>query len=357
MGSCVPVAFLFEVLFSSPIAHSQNLQLIGRAGQCFTTHFYLADRRAVHFMPVSAPSSAVPVMPASSASRLHMTTTSFLAPVLIVKPSPLSQGNRYGYGYKNSNNGKRRRVTMVQNHNRNRNIPSSQDMMRPRMDPKVPPLGIPPPRRRRNVLPLASEVDFLLNHPVSELIVTNLVALSAIGFAVETVDLGHWNAVPLFLENAIASLFTAEYFLRWYGRNLSPRYLLSKLMLIDLVAILPLLLHSVDSTFLRLLRITRIFRLQRTMSDEWNDLFGDMTAAQIRLANVALTVLSIIYVSAGCFYEVERDVNPQILNFFDAFYYSTITLFTVGFGDIAPLTSLGRIGTYSMNPLHIYMCI
>lgn len=224
-------------------------------------------------------------------------------------------------------------------------------MTRPRVEPKVPPLGIPPRPRRRNVLPLASEVDFLLNHPVSELIVTNLVALSAIGFAVETVDFGGWNAVPLFLENAIASLFTAEYFLRWYGRNLSPRYLLSKLMLIDLVAILPLLLHSVDSTFLRLLRITRIFRLQRTMSDEWSDLFGDMTAAQIRLANVALTVLSIIYVSAGCFYEVERDVNPQILNFFDAFYYSTVTLFTVGFGDIAPLTSLGRLGAYQYKYL------
>jgi len=167
---------------------------------------------------------------------------------------------------------------------------------------------------------------------------------------VETIDLGAWNIVPLFLENAIASLFTAEYFLRWYGRNLSPRYLLSKLMLIDLVAILPLLLHSVDATsgsFLRILRITRIFRLQRTMSDEWNDLFGDMTAAQIRLANVALTVLSIIYVSAGCFYEVERDVNPQILNFFDAFYYSTITLLYI----YPPLLTLlycsdGLDGTY-----------
>lgn len=84
-------------------------------------------------------------------------------------------------------------------------------------------------------------------------------------------------------------------------------------MLVDLVAIVPLFLNFADgnSSFVRLLRLSRIFRLQRLMSEEWRDLMGDMTETQIRLANVALSIFSIIYMSAGFFYFAEVNVNPQ----------------------------------------------
>lgn len=220
--------------------------------------------------------------------------------------------------------------------------------------------GVPTPRRALIVrtrdspafrLPLAAKLDYLLNHPIAELLVSGLVVASCLVFALETVDLGSdfLNALPNTVENGIGALFSAEYFLRWYGRSLSPRFLLTRAMIIDFCAIVPLFVdlagRSSNSVFVRILRLTRIFRLQRVMEDEWRDLFGDMSPPQIRIANVALTVFSILYVSAGLFYDAEVTVNPEVLSFFDAFYFATITLFTVGFGDVTPLTSTGRVGS------------
>ena len=225
-----------------------------------------------------------------------------------------------------------------------------QQQEKPFTSPKVPPLGIPP-ESTEFLLPLSRELDFLLNHPVAEVIITCLVVLGAVGFALDTVDLGsqELNQLPRFFENAIASLFTAEYILRWYSKNLSIPFLFTRAMLVDLFAVLPFIFNvavpSVDSGVVRLLRLIRILRLQRILSEEWRDALGDMTQAQLRIANVALTVFSILYVSAGLFYNAEVDVNPQIITFFDAYYFSTITLFTVGFGDVVPLTSAGRIVT------------
>lgn len=200
-------------------------------------------------------------------------------------------------------------------------------------------------------LPLALELDFLLNHPIAEIGISVLVLLSCIGFALDTVDLKSvfWNTLPQYIEHASASLFAAEYFLRWYSRNLSPRFLLTRAMLIDLCAILPLFVDlspmASNSVFVRILRLTRILRLQRMMDEEAQDMFGSMTTAQVRIVNVFLTVFSILYVSAGLFFDVENAVNPQVDSFFDAFYFATVTLFTVGFGDVTPLTPKGRLIT------------
>ena len=230
------------------------------------------------------------------------------------------------------------------------NDAQQQQQEKPVTSGNVPPLGIPP-EPPEFALPLSLELDFLLNHPVAEVIITCLVVLSAVGFGLDTVDLGsqELNQLPRFLENGIASVFTVEYILRWYSKNLSIPFLFTRAMLVDLFAVLPFIFDvvgpSIDSGVVRLLRLIRILRLQRILSEEWRDALGDMTQAQLRIANVALTVFSILYVSAGLFYNAEVDVNPQIITFFDAYYFSTITLFTVGFGDVVPLTSAGRIVT------------
>lgn len=120
-------------------------------------------------------------------------------------------------------------------------------------------------------------------------------------------------------------------------------------MVIDLFTIFPFIYNIAapfyNSGAIRVLRLLRIFRLHRLFSEEWRDLFGNMMQSQCRIANVAWTVFSILYVSAGLFYYAEVNENPEVTNFFDAYYFSTITLFTVGFGDVVPSTSLGRIVT------------
>ncbi|KAI0566636.1 Ion transport protein [Gracilaria domingensis] len=232
-------------------------------------------------------------------------------------------------------------------------------------DPIQPPrIPLPPEQRQvfsagerptlRNVfppgrLPLAVELDFVLNHPATDGIIALLVMLNCLAFALQTLDVGPvWHQAFRNYENNVSIVFLMEFFGRWYGKGLSPRFLLTRAMLVDFVAIAPIGFAVADQSelfFVRILRLTRILRLQRMIMDtEASRGFMErMTNAQARLASVGLSLFSLLYVSAGLFYQVEKDVNPGIRTFFDAFYFSTITLFTVGFGDVSPLTSWGRL--------------
>ena len=61
------------------------------------------------------------------------------------------------------------------------------------------------------------------------------------------------------------------------------------------------------------------------------------------------SIFSIIFVFSGLFYFTEHNANPEIVStFFDAIYYSVVTMSTVGFGDITPVSSAGRFVTITM---------
>lgn len=201
-------------------------------------------------------------------------------------------------------------------------------------------------------LPLALELNFLLNHPATESFITFLVIVNCFAFALQTIDVG-----PLLhqafrgYENNVSILFLTEYLARWYAKGLSPRFLLTRRMIIDFLAVAPIGFAVADQSealFVRLLRLTRIFRLERIVMDSESreGMMKGMTNVQLQLASIGLSLFSLLYVSAGLFYQAEKDINPEVRTFFDAFYYSTITLFTVGFGDVTPLTSWGRISTF-----------
>jgi voltage-gated potassium channel len=153
-------------------------------------------------------------------------------------------------------------------------------------------------------------------------------------------------------ERGVSGLFAVEYFLRWYSIG-RVECLFTRSMLIDFCAvILPLGLLSAQSQnqfiglLLRGLRFTRVFQLQRLMEDEEvRVFFPSVSDSRIRIANVFLTVFTLLYLSAGFFYEVEHATNPQVTDMFTSLYYSCEVLFTLGTGDITASTTAGRTVT------------
>ena len=63
---------------------------------------------------------------------------------------------------------------------------------------------------------------------------------------------------------------------------------------------------------------------------------------------MVFTIFIIFFISAGLFFHVENGINSVVNNFGDAFYYVVVTITTVGFGDIIPISDGGRIVTVLM---------
>jgi voltage-gated potassium channel len=151
------------------------------------------------------------------------------------------------------------------------------------------------------------------------------------------------------VEVAIAAVFLVEYLLRLYGATDRVAEFLDGYTLIDLLAILPTLAVvalpvsdvSAGVGFLRVVRVVRVLRFYRFTRDA-DFFFGTVSDNALRALKLLLTVLVLFFVSAGLFYTVEHAQNPGVGTFGDAFYYTVVTLSTVGFGDITPVTPAGR---------------
>ncbi|WP_435358814.1 ion transporter [Haloarchaeobius sp. DFWS5] len=155
------------------------------------------------------------------------------------------------------------------------------------------------------------------------------------------------------IEAVVAFVFLVEYVLRLYGASDRLTEATDFYTMVDLLAILPTLsvltlpglsLLAIDIGFLRVLRVVRFMRFYRFTRDE-EFFFGSVSAHELRVLKLLLTVLTIFFVSAGLFYAVEHTANPAVGNFGDAFYFTVVTLTTVGFGDIIPVTGTGRVVT------------
>lgn len=149
-------------------------------------------------------------------------------------------------------------------------------------------------------------------------------------------------------EWIFAALFTIEYILRLVSIRKPIRYVLSPLGIIDLVALLPSYLSiffiGAQSLLvfraLRLLRVFRIFKLGHFLT-EINFLTQALKNSVRKISIFLLTVLTITVILGSIMYLVEKRENG-FSNIPESIYWAIVTITTVGYGDISPITPLGK---------------
>lgn len=155
----------------------------------------------------------------------------------------------------------------------------------------------------------------------------------------------------------VGLIFFFEYVLRLYASKANPkysgkwgrlRYVFSFWAIVDLVAVLPLFITVFDSTpflarLFRLLRIIRLLKVGR-YSQAFDALCGAIRARKYELFISSFIAFLMLFTSATGLYLVEAESQPDKFGSIPrALWWSIATLTTVGYGDVTPITVIGRI--------------
>ncbi len=188
-----------------------------------------------------------------------------------------------------------------------------------------------------------------------------LILLNAAAVVLETVDDLNQRFGSVFhaIEVVSVTIFVVEYLLRLWVAPLTPkyskpltgrlRYAFSLMAIVDLLAILPALLpliFAIDLRIIRFLRIFRVFRLFKMSRyvDSLNSLDDVVRSKKEELLVTLLMIVMLLLFSSSLMYIVETEAQPdKFPDIPSAMWWGVATLTTVGYGDVFPITPLGKL--------------
>ncbi|WP_018477924.1 ion transporter [Pontibacter roseus] len=183
-----------------------------------------------------------------------------------------------------------------------------------------------------------------------DILILMLILASIVVVSLESVVEIRRKYLPILqgLEWAFTGLFTIEYLLRIVSTRKPLRYIFSFFGIIDLLAIIPtyLSLFILGSQYLlvirvfRLLRIARVFKLTRFVTE--GQVLSRALGASLTKISVFLGVVLMTVVVVGALMYVIEGKASGFSNIPISIYWAIVTLTTVGFGDITPVTPLGQ---------------
>ena len=211
------------------------------------------------------------------------------------------------------------------------------------------------PRRKRlfdivEIGNMSDEVSRGFDYLIVITIILNIIAMFLETFE----SMQKYNTALFVVEVVTTAIFIVEYILRIYTADfLYPELSRGKAILkfvtsfegiVELLTIIPAFFLSGFAVF-RMLRVVRILRLFRV--NAYMDSFSVIASVIVEKKNQILSSVFIVIVlmlaSSLCMYSVEHEAQPEYFkNAFSGIWWSMSTLLTIGYGDISPVTTLGR---------------
>lgn len=205
---------------------------------------------------------------------------------------------------------------------------------------------------------------------IIDILLISLISLNVLSVILETLPSLQTKYQSFFdyFEFFSVCIFSIEYFSRvWssienaekdyahpiWGRL---RYIFSPMALIDLIVILPFYLGmflTVDLRFMRVLRLLRVFKLTRYSSSM--SLLLQVLADEAKSIVAALFILfMMIIMASSLIYLAEHEAQPEAFNSIPAsMWWSIITITSIGYGDVVPITATGKILTSVIGVISI----
>jgi voltage-gated potassium channel len=149
----------------------------------------------------------------------------------------------------------------------------------------------------------------------------------------------------LFIIDYAFRLYTADYKMGYKSYKAYVAYVLSPLAIFDFLSIVPVIsIFYRPLAGLALLRLFRVFRVVKLVrySKVMVTITNVIRKVRKQLEAVFILVVIYIFISAMLMFQLEPNLFDT---FFDALYWATISITTIGYGDISPVTLLGRIIT------------